>query len=431
MRFSPGSSLNTLIAVIMLTMLSCFDYKDTDAEKKEQKALLSILNEAGFDLSKLMGAGLSSNLPALRRKAHVTLVFQDKMWVLGGHVPGGAWDFEAVNDVWWSQDGVNWTCAVRKAPWGPRLAHAGVVFDNRMWIMGGTYVKNSCACQMYCHDVWYSSDGVNWTLAGNAPWEHRSDLSAVVHNGKIYVIGGNNGPMTYFSDVWSSADGIHWTREMNDGFPHDHDTKRTDICAAAVESYNGKIWVMGGESYEGRAGSIAMPRFKYGQWRSAWTSPDGALWTDSFNPDNSKTWTFRAAAGAAVFNDRLWISGGRADEGYRYGVWYMDDSAGDYQAPWVCTNESLTSMPGVYYHSFVSYRGSLWIFLGYYSRLTKNPPDQYGQVYYSETRGYMVDAYRSEDGYVWKKMEIIEPSTYNYYDRNNGKRWQYRWVDVN
>ena len=97
-----------------------------------------------------------------RREGHSALVFEDKMWILGG---GDSVEYVYRSDVWYSSDGITWTQATSSAPWGPKWGHSSVVFNNKMWILGG---HNGSA---YESDVWYSSDGITWTQAtDSAPW---------------------------------------------------------------------------------------------------------------------------------------------------------------------------------------------------------------------------------------------------------------------
>ena len=62
------------------------------------------------------------------------------MWVLGGH------DDSRLNDVWHSRDGNNWEQVTDDAAWSDRWGHASLVYDNKMWLLGGLN-KN---------DVWYT-----------------------------------------------------------------------------------------------------------------------------------------------------------------------------------------------------------------------------------------------------------------------------------
>jgi len=71
---------------------------------------------------------------------HSAVVFDDKLWVLGG----------GANDVWYSSDGVNWNCATDSAGWSSRESQTSVEFDNKLWVLGG-YLYDS----QYGSDVWY------------------------------------------------------------------------------------------------------------------------------------------------------------------------------------------------------------------------------------------------------------------------------------
>ena len=55
-----------------------------------------------------------------------------------------------MSDVWHSPDGVNWTCATDSARWPARYGHTSVIFDNKIWVLGGatTYAGED-------NDVWY------------------------------------------------------------------------------------------------------------------------------------------------------------------------------------------------------------------------------------------------------------------------------------
>ena len=79
------------------------------------------------------------------RYYHTTVVYDNKMWVIGGYGAG------YLNDVWYSSDGVTWTQSTASAAFKARRAHTSVVYDNKMWVIGG-YGGG------FLNDVWYSSD---------------------------------------------------------------------------------------------------------------------------------------------------------------------------------------------------------------------------------------------------------------------------------
>jgi hypothetical protein len=114
-------------------------------------------------------------------------VFKGRMWILGG----GTYNTPVIpqrkffNDVWSSDDGVNWACHTAQAPWHPRQYHDVAVFDGRLWVLEGWNQGNR-------NDVWHSADGVNWTELPDTPWEPRHAASVFVHDGALWMVAGNN-----------------------------------------------------------------------------------------------------------------------------------------------------------------------------------------------------------------------------------------------
>jgi hypothetical protein len=132
----------------------------------------------------------------------------DRIYVFGG---GNYWPqdlYQAKNDVWSSADGVHWTQVCDQAPWPPRLWFSSVVYRDRMWVLGGWSNHPS----KNWGDVWYSSDGTNWTqLKSNFIWKERHEHSAFVFQDKIWVAGGHAQPLS--SEVWSLEVPPEWFDE--------------------------------------------------------------------------------------------------------------------------------------------------------------------------------------------------------------------------
>jgi len=119
---------------------------------------------------------------------HTSVVFDNKIWVLGGF-DGSNY----LNDVWCSADGVNWTQATANAQWAARYGHTSVVLDNDIWVLGGPQ-----------NDVWYSADGESWTKAtDSAGWSARIWHASVVFDSKVWVLGGKGS--SPWNDVWYSS----------------------------------------------------------------------------------------------------------------------------------------------------------------------------------------------------------------------------------
>jgi len=81
--------------------------------------------------------------------------------------------------VWYSTDGISWTLASDSAEFSGRMNHKSVVFNNLIWIIGGWDGDHK-------NDAWYSSDGISWTLATDtASFSGRQGHSAFVFNNEI------------------------------------------------------------------------------------------------------------------------------------------------------------------------------------------------------------------------------------------------------
>src|SRR5688572_5360766 len=88
----------------------------------------SVRAELGVDWEQATGAAAFSG-----RYRHSSVVFNNKLWVIGGFGSNGG----LKNDVWSSPDGVNWTQATGAAPFSARQGHTSVVFNNKIWVIGG------------------------------------------------------------------------------------------------------------------------------------------------------------------------------------------------------------------------------------------------------------------------------------------------------
>lgn len=149
---------------------------------------------------------LVANAEFEARSNHQVLVFQDSLWLIGGR------DIELKNDVWRSNNGITWQRINGNAEFVARFNHRSVVFQDRLWVIGGASGSFD-----EIGDVWSSPDGIAWELMYKEPWSwntrnpplrRRQAHEAIVFDNKMWVVGGNTSP--YRSDVWSSSDGREW-----------------------------------------------------------------------------------------------------------------------------------------------------------------------------------------------------------------------------
>lgn len=264
------------------------------------------------------------------------LVHDGAMWLIGGWNPGDKATnpnrAHTNNEVWRSRDGANWERVKANSHvddsfdaatgWEARHTAGYAVFKDRMWIVGG-----DANLGHYQSDVWSSADGATWSrVAADVPWGPRILHYTVVHDGRMWVMGGQTmtprvvwdlgghwpGPVDdiCYNDVWSSADGVNWARVTG----HAPWAPRGQIGGSAVK--DGRIWVIGGGTY-------------YTDYRTdVWSSADGMAWTCH---TEKAPWPARQYHDVAVFDNRLWIlEGARLDAERKYGrnsrdVWYSDD----------------------------------------------------------------------------------------------------------
>ncbi len=235
-------------------------------------------NDVWYSLNGINWTQATANAGWSARCGHTSVVFDNKMWVIGGY------DGSNRNDIWYSSDGINWTCATSSAQWSPRFAHTSIVFDNKIWVLGG---GNQ-------HDVWFSSDGINWTCAtSSAGWSPRDNHTSVVFDNKMWVIGGDNR-----RDAWYSTDGINWICTTTSAW-------YTIKCGHSSVVYDNKMWVIGG-SYPGS---------------DVWYSTNGINWIEA---TDYAEWSPRINHTSVVFKGMMWLIGGN-DQDYninRNDVWY-------------------------------------------------------------------------------------------------------------
>jgi hypothetical protein len=257
--------------------------------------------------------------------AHSSLVYNGKMWIIGGYTGVGT------ANIYYSTDGITWTLSTGTLPVAT-YSHSSVVYNGKMWVIGGTsgtYRK-----------VYYSTDGVTWTQAGvDALPVATTNHTSLVYNGKMWVIGGYTGAVGVRT-VYYSTDGITWT-------PSGGLLSANTYWHSSVV-YNNKMWVIGG--VDG------------GTRRKVYYSTDGATWTDAGGA-GLPVGTYNHPS--LVYNGKMWVIGGWTGAALYRTVYYSTDGA-----TW--TQAGVNALPvGTYYHNSVVYQGKMWVIGGYTPAATR------------------------------------------------------------
>ena len=250
------------------------------------------------------------------------LTYKDKMWLLGGWNPKDKVNFPEVcnSEVWSSTDGEVWTEVNEKAPWEGRHTAGYVLHDGRMWIVGG-----DCNQGHYQSDVWSSADGVNWDLVLDpVPWAPRVLHCTAAFDGKIWVMGGQTIPQfadedeVFHNDVWNTVDGKNWNR-VAETSPW---SVRGMIGHSAV--FKDRIWILGGGTYE-------TPKINSRKFHNdVWSTADGVNW--ECHTENA-AWTPRQYHDVAVWDEKMWVMEGcymeaatrSMEEAAGFGSWNRND----------------------------------------------------------------------------------------------------------
>ena len=251
--------LCTIIILFTTLIISCGSDSPVDPEEE--------------NISHGSGVIVNENMGMLLRQGHSLVVFKDKLWMFGGlqHRFG-------MKDIWYSEDGINWELATEEAEFPARVQHTAFAYDDKMWVIGGSEISDDFNETYIRNDTWYSTDGNHWTQAtADADFDPRVGHKSVVFDNKMWVIGGRfwneeTGSGSTKDDVWFSENGIDWTNATDSaGFGN--------LYYFDCVVFDNKIWLIGGfiidDISNGTVGTVS---------KQIWYSSDGVNWqkTDPF-----------------------------------------------------------------------------------------------------------------------------------------------------
>ena len=274
------------------------------------------------------------------RFGHSTVVFDNKMWVIGGTNISSQYK----NDVWSSENGVDWTLVTGNAAFTGRSFHVCLVHNNNIWVIGGWDGVN-------VNDVWYSSNGADWTLAtGNANFSARNSFGGVVYNSgggdEMWISGGWFAAA--LNDIWRSSDGVSWTLVTSS-------PAFSDIYGHKVVNFNDgtgdKMWLVESETS-----------------MTTYNSSDGAVWNSvsSGSPETRQYFSMEA------YNNKMWLVAGSTASGCLKDVWSSTDGT-----DWGLATGN-ASFSERYSHSGVVFNNKIWTIGG-----RDKVPALFNDVWYS------------------------------------------------
>lgn len=168
------------------------------------------------------------------RKGHELVQFNDRLWLIGGarSVDEDRAGKDFINDVWVSDDGLDWKPVTSNAGFPAVDNPQVVVFNNRMWLLGGAGLEH----------VWHSGDGRKWERVEEQPgWLPRWENGALAFDDKLWIFGGHESDKRKaYNDAWYSSDGVHWQR-LTEHAPWSARSGGASIV------FNNQLWLFAGK----------------------------------------------------------------------------------------------------------------------------------------------------------------------------------------
>ncbi len=148
---------------------------------------------------------LRSNIASFfPRKQARSAVLNGKLWIFGGYGTAGS-----LNDVWSTTNGDLWNYEAEHAAFPARCGFGLTSFNGRLWLAGGATHPGVFDAELY-NDVWVSNNGLNWIeVVVNSPTGSDEQFSARAWHDlastadKLYLSGGEN-RLQSFNEVWST-----------------------------------------------------------------------------------------------------------------------------------------------------------------------------------------------------------------------------------
>ncbi len=255
-------------------------------------------------------------------------LFNNNVWSIGG-ARSSTSNFN--NEVWNSINGNAWASVSNNIE-NERCGHTLTTFNDKIWLIGGEDNNGN-----WLADIWSSSDGSTWTNNfETAPFGNVAYHNTIIFNNKLYVIAANAN--TGNMKVWSTVDGENWTEDTSNAF--------SARISQKTVVFNNAMYVIGGE------GGLSNTRLN-----EIWTSTDGVNW--SIISNNTSVFPEINWHTATVYNNKVWIIGGRTNTSVYTNDIYYSENLQD----WTKYSE-LNPIDPIAQHATLLYDNALWVFGG-------------------------------------------------------------------
>ena len=164
---------------------------------------------------------LNSDVPwGPDRVEPIFLSYRGRLWVMGGATLVGGIVTAFHNDVWVSDDGLDWTLVSPAATWAPRNWTNGIVYDDKIFVING-YNPNLWPNEFgNVSDVWYTDDGATWSkMEVDYVWGARHAFFTALGPGGVLLLSsgyGHGGPSRLYNDVWTLDASFYFPKPTGD-----------------------------------------------------------------------------------------------------------------------------------------------------------------------------------------------------------------------
>lgn len=283
-----------------------------------------------------------------------------------------------------------WHKKGNNAPWSGRDGAGLLELNGDLYLLGGwRYVGPGIAGTN--NEVWMLPKGrETWQRLANAPWNPRHTAGWLVHDEKLWVIGGDVNSRYYQKDVWCGTPWrgtIKW--ELVDAVAPWADPGRVQHV---VFSFGGKIVLVGGQTMDefidSPSGKANKPDTPY--YDDVHTWEDGVGWQQV---SAGHAWAPTGLImGSPVKDGKMWLVGGGAYDTaglprvYKNSV-YCSDNVTDWE---LVTADG--GFPARQYHNVAVLGDELVVFAGW-------------------NGANMKDLHSSKDGVTWREHKFSTPLT--------------------
>lgn len=132
--------------------------------------------------------------------------FKGKLWFFGGGINYRTGSDYYFNDVWSSENGYDWNLEIENAAWAGRYWFVSMPYDDKLWLAGGwNYYNMDNENYGNQNDVWYTENGIEWfPFVPEGVWPERHAVFCWVLDGSLWISSGygGGGATRLYNDVW-------------------------------------------------------------------------------------------------------------------------------------------------------------------------------------------------------------------------------------